>query len=102
MSDWQANDLAVAIARTPRFAIHGRVTRVIRQIVEATSLEVAVGEVCRVAISETEGVLAQVVGFHDRGIMLMPLGDLVGIHPGDVVLPLGRSLYAEVCDGLIG
>ena len=102
MSDWQATDAAVAIAATPRFSVHGRVTRVIGQIVEATSLEVAVGEVCRIHVSEDAGVMAQVVGFHDRGIMLMPLGDLDGIHPGDVVVPLGRSLYAEAGDGLIG
>ncbi|MGE0441764.1 MAG: FliI/YscN family ATPase [Gemmatimonadales bacterium] len=95
-------DVGLALAQTPRFAVHGRVTRVIGQIVEATSLEVAVGEVCRILVTDHIGVLAQVVGFHDRGIMLMPLGDLDGIHPGDVVVPLGRSLYADVGPGLIG
>jgi len=43
-----------------------------------------------------------VVGFHERGILLMPLGDLEGIHPGAVVIPLGRTLYAEAGDGLVG
>jgi FliI/YscN family ATPase len=102
MTDWQPTDVGVTIAQTPRFVVHGRVTRVIGQIVEGTSLEVAVGEVCRILVNDDIGVLAQVVGFHDRGIMLMPLGDLDGIHPGDVVQPLGRSLYAEVGEGLIG
>ena len=102
MSDWQASDVAVGLAQVPRFAVHGRVTRVIGQIVEATSLEVAVGEVCRILVDDEIGVLAQVVGFHDRGIMLMPLGDLAGIHPGDVLVPLGRSLYADVGESLIG
>jgi FliI/YscN family ATPase len=90
------------MAATHRFAIHGRVTRVIGQVVEATSLEVAVGEVCRIEMSPTAGILAQVVGFHDRGIMLMPFGELDGIHPGDVVMPLGRTLYAEAGGGLVG
>ena len=102
MSAWQATDLAVGLVQVPRFAVHGRVTRVIGQIVEATALEVAVGEVCRILVNGETGVLAQIVGFHDRGIMLMPLGDLDGIHPGDAVVPLGRSLYADVGDGLIG
>ncbi len=97
-----ATDLGHLLAQTPRYAVHGRVTRVIGQIVEGTSIEVAVGEVCRILIGADAGVLAQVVGFHDRGVMLMPLGDLDGIHPGDEVVPLGRSLYAEVGDGLIG
>ena len=102
MSGWLASEAALTVADAPRFAVRGRVTRVIGQIVEATSLEVAVGEVCRVVVSRESAVLAQVVGFHDRGLMLMPLGDLDGIHPGDVVIPLGRSLYAEVGDGLVG
>ncbi|MHB1329690.1 MAG: FliI/YscN family ATPase [Gemmatimonadales bacterium] len=97
-----ATDFGHLLAQTPRYAVHGRVTRVIGQIVEGTSIEVAVGEVCRILIGANAGVLAQVVGFHDRGVMLMPLGDLDGIHPGDEVVPLGRSLYAEVGDGLIG
>jgi flagellum-specific ATP synthase len=102
MSDWRASDAAVAISATPRFAVHGRVTRVIGQVVEGTSLEVAVGEVCRIIVSPTAGILAQVVGFHDRGILLMPFGDLDGIHPGDVVMPLGRSLYADASERLVG
>src|SRR5690606_28460756 len=102
MSASLETDLGFSVAQMPRFAVHGRVTRVIGQIVEGTSLEVAVGEVCRILVSGEAGVLAQVVGFHDRGIMLMPLGDLDGIHPGDVIVPLGRSLYAEVGDGLVG
>jgi len=102
MSDWRANDAGGILAAVPRFAVHGRVTRVVGQVVEATSLEVAVGEVCRIEVRQETGVLAQVVGFHARGIMLMPLGELDGIHPGDVVVPLGRSLYADVGAGLIG
>jgi len=102
MIDSPASDLALALGATPRFAVQGRVTRVVGQVVEATALEIAVGEVCRIEMSATEGMLAQVAGFHDRGIMLMPFGELDGIHPGDVVQPLGRSLYAEVGAGLIG
>lgn len=90
------------IGGVPRFQAYGRVNRVIGQVVEATSLEVGIGEVCRVTMSEETGVLAQVVGFHERGILLMPLGDIDGIHPGDVVIPLGRSLYVNVGDGLVG
>ncbi|HXF95508.1 MAG TPA: EscN/YscN/HrcN family type III secretion system ATPase, partial [Gemmatimonadales bacterium] len=97
-----ADSLADAVADTSRFAVYGRVTRVIGQVVEASSLPVAVGEVCRVAPDDHHGILAQVVGFHERGILLMPLGDIQGIHPGALVMPLGRPLYADVGEGLIG
>jgi FliI/YscN family ATPase len=93
--------IEVAGAAQP-FAVYGRVTRVIGQVVEASSLPVAVGEVCRVAPDDRSGMLAQVVGFHERGVLLMPLGDLEGVHPGAMVIPLRRPLYAEVGNGLVG
>ena len=91
-----------AIATAPRFDVHARVTRVIGQIIEATSLPVGVGEVCRVEHDEHHAILTQVVGFHERGILLMPLGELQGVSPGAVVIPFGRGFYAKVGDGLIG
>lgn len=90
------------IADAPRFVAAGRVTRVIGQVVEATSIPVVVGEICRIAPHQRGGLLARAVGFHDRGILLMPLGEIEGIHPGAVVLPLGREFQARVGEALIG
>ncbi len=92
---------AERIGAVSRFAILGRVTRVVGQVVEATAVPVAVGEVCRV-VSPGKSVLAVVAGFHERGIQLMPVGDIEGIHPGATVTALGRPLYADVGNGLIG
>jgi FliI/YscN family ATPase len=78
------------------------VTRVIGQVVEVSSLPVAVGEMCRIAPDEKHGILAQVAGFHERGVLLMPLGELEGIHPGDMVVPLGRAFFARAGEQLTG
>ncbi len=98
----RAEQAARRAAEAPRFLVHGRVTRVIGQVVEASSLDVALGELCRIESHGRPRVTVQVVGFHERGILLMPLGDLEGIHPGATVRPLRRSLDVKVCDGLIG
>jgi FliI/YscN family ATPase len=90
------------IGSAPRFDVYGRVTRVIGQIVEVSSLPVAVGEICRIAPDDRSGILAQVVGFHERGVLLMPMGEIEGIHPGAVVIPLRRTFYADVGEGLVG
>ncbi len=90
------------VEESPRFAVHGRVTRVIGQVVEASSLDVALGELCRIESHGRPRVTTQVVGFHERGVLLMPLGDLEGIHPGATVRPLRRALDVRVGDGLIG
>jgi FliI/YscN family ATPase len=84
-----------------RLAVLGRVTRVIGQVIEASAVPVAVGEVCRLSTA-SRSVLALVAGFHERGVMLLPIGELEGIHPGATVTPLGRSLYVSVGAGLVG
>jgi FliI/YscN family ATPase len=99
--DWAAHSAEI-VADTPRFAAFGRVTRIIGQVIEVSSLPVAVGEVCRIAPDEQNGILAQVAGFHERGVLLMPLGELEGIHPGATVVPLRRPFFAQVGESLIG
>ena len=90
-------------ASTPRFAAHGRVTRLVGLVIEATGLEVGLGELCRVtSLNEVRSTLAEVVGFHERGVLLMPLGEMDGLHPGSAVTPLGRSFGVDVGPHLLG
>ncbi len=86
-----------------RFASYGRVTRVVGLVLEATGLEVGLGALCRITShSRDRSVLAEVVGFHERGVLLMPLGELDGLHPGSSVQPLGRTFGVDVGPGLLG
>lgn len=68
----------------------------------------SVGELCRVYPVPTghgqamEPIFAEVVGFHQRAVQLMPLGDVRGIGPGSRVETLGRPLQVPVGPGLLG
>jgi FliI/YscN family ATPase len=98
-----AGDLLAAVAEIPRLASYGRVTRVVGLVIEAAGLDVGLGELCRVtALSGDRSVLAEVVGFHQSGVMLMPLGEMDVLHPGSSVHPLGRSFGVDVGPGLLG
>ena len=91
------------ITEVPRFAAYGRATRVVGLVIEAVGMDVAMGELCRVrSLTHDTTVLAEVVGFHERGVLLMPLGEVEGIHPGSAVEPMGRSFGVEVGPGLLG
>lgn len=91
------------LAGMERFARYGRVTRIVGLVVEASGLDVGLGELCRVtSLTDDRSVLAEVVGFHERGVLLMPLGDLDGLHRGSSVKPLGRSFGVDVGPGLLG
>ncbi len=88
---------------TERFASYGRVIRVVGLVLEATGLEVGLGALCRITShSRDHSVLAEVVGFHERGVLLMPLGEMDGLHPGSIVQPLGRTFGVDVGPALLG
>ncbi len=96
-------DMLSRLDPSDRFATYGRVTRVVGLVLEATGLEVGLGSLCRITShSRDRSVLAEVVGFHERGVLLMPLGELDGLHPGSSVQPLGRTFGVDVGPGLLG
>jgi len=87
----------------------GRVSDLIGLIIEATGLEVEIGEVCLVGDGRSRPAVAtEVVGFRGGRTLLMPLGELHGIGPGTSVVPtgapfrvgVGQSLLGRVIDGL--
>ena len=105
MADGVGDRLASALERldrAPRFAVEGRVTRIIGPVIEASSLPVPIGEICQIAVAAGATVDAEVVGFHERGILLMPFGDVEGIHPAAAVRPRGRSIGLAMSDALVG
>ena len=95
--------MLAVLGDVPRLAEYGKVTRVVGLVIEAAGLDVGLGELCRVtALSGDRSVLAEVVGFHEKGVLLMPLGEMDGLHPGSAVRPLGRSFGVDVGPGLLG
>lgn len=81
----------------------GKVSRVIGMGIESTGPKVNIGDICRVATKVAGGnIKAEVVGFKDGRIMLMPLGSLEGIGPGCKVTASGERLTVRVDDSLLG
>lgn len=81
----------------------GKVSEVIGLIIRVEGLEVFIGEVCEIIINSTKKVvLAEVVGFQNDSVLLMPLGELEGIGPGCLVNPTGHALKVNICDDLLG
>ncbi len=97
------SELAERLAQSDRLASYGRVTRVVGLVVEATGIDVGLGSLCRITShSRDRSVLAEAVGFNERYVLLMPLGELDGLHAGASVQPLGRTFGVDVGPGLLG
>src|SRR5580698_5955423 len=82
---------------------HGRVVQLIGLVIESEGPLAAVGEICRIESARHDGsTLAEVVGFRNNHVLLMPLGEIHGIHPGSEVIALGTSLRVPVGESLKG
>jgi flagellum-specific ATP synthase len=82
---------------------YGKVRQVIGVVIESRGPNMAVGETCEIVYKRnTEPVLAEVVGFRDNKVLIMPLGDLAGIAVGSDVVALGAPLSIGVSDHLLG
>jgi flagellum-specific ATP synthase len=86
-----ANTLAAGYAE-PVIA-SGRLTRVTGLVMEAVGLRLAVGSCCSVLLSGDREVEAEVVGFAEDRLFLMPISDLYGVVPGARVVP--KDLASE-------
>ncbi|MCT4688224.1 flagellar protein export ATPase FliI [Vallitalea sp.] len=81
----------------------GRVTRVVGLTIESLGPKVRMGGLCLIHSGIDKGhVLAEVVGFKENRILLMPLGDLEGVGLGSTVEALGQTLTVAVGDKLLG
>jgi flagellum-specific ATP synthase len=81
----------------------GRVVQLIGLVIESQGPHASVGELCRIESPRRDSAtLAEVVGFRDHHVLLMPLGELHGIYPGSEVVALGRPLRVPVGRALMG
>ena len=81
----------------------GRIVDVTGLVIGATGPRVPVGEICRVySRYKKNSILAEIVGFRDDRVLLMPLGDMAGISSGDIVESTGDSLKIGVSQSCLG
>lgn len=88
---WQTQ-LAIStqrVAATDSWRVSGRITRATGLVLEATGLQLAVGAACKIQITpgQDHWAEAEVVGFHDNILYLMPQSDTAGLPPGARVVP---------------
>ncbi len=65
--------------------------------------DVPIGEICRIKRSDRMGfILAEVVGFQNHRLILMPMGSTTGIFPDADVLATGKQLTISCSDRMLG
>ena len=87
---WQAylRDCRMLLDIAEPMQVSGRITRVAGLVMEAVGLKLAVGSACTVPLANGARIEAEVVGFEDDRLFLMPQSDVEGIVPGTRVYPV--------------
>jgi len=83
--------------------LNGKVSQVVGVVVESRGPAAHLGEVCEIHYKRNASpILAEVVGFKENSVLLMPLGEMEEIAPGSDVVATGTSLRVPVGKGLLG
>ncbi|SFA77652.1 type III secretion system ATPase, FliI/YscN [Lentibacillus halodurans] len=82
---------------------YGKVLRAVGLMIESLGPEANIGEVCRIhSTAKKKYVTAEVVGFSNEKIILMPYAQVTEIGPGCLVESTGKALTVKIGRGLIG
>jgi flagellum-specific ATP synthase len=82
--------------------VYGKVNEITGILIKVTGIKVSIGEACKIYSENEFPVDAEVVGFRDGKVLLMPIGDLRGIRQGNRVISLGKMAIVKAGPGLIG
>lgn len=82
--------------------IKGKVTKIVGLTIEADGPLLGIGTRCSIESLEGCSILAEIVGFKDDRIVLMPYGESDGIAPGSTVTNESYGNTVKVSDNLLG
>ena len=82
----------------------GKVVQIVGLVIECNGPNVSMGELCYVHshFEDVEPLPAEVVGFREGYVLLMPLGETKGIGPGCQVISAQKVLQVKVGPELLG
>ena len=100
---WNKNKYLDIINKTETIKEIGKITEIIGLTIESDGPQSSIGDLCYIYNNfGDKPTMAEVVGFRQDKILLMPLGSLDGIKPGALVVNTGEPMKIGVGTQLIG
>ena len=97
------SELESRLDNTDFIRLNGLIAKAIGIVIESKGPDVRVGDLCEIRYRDKSMSLpAEVVGFSENRVLLMPLGELTDIGPGCDVVAVGQKLGVRVGPGLLG
>jgi flagellum-specific ATP synthase len=96
------NDLILTLSGMETLQWAGRVSEIVGLLIASDGPATAVGDFCEIRSAKGRTVRAQVVGFRDGKVLLMPLEETGGLQLGDTVIARPEAALVEVGPQLLG
>lgn len=90
------------LPQPPGLVVEGRLVRMVGMTLEVVGTYAPIGSRCLITHSHKSPVIAEVVGFHDDRLFLMPVGETHGLSPNARVVPLMGSVKVAVGHAMLG
>ena len=101
--NWDKNKYINIINKTQSIKEIGKITEIIGLTIESDGPKASIGDLCYIYNDYNDKpTMAEVVGFKQDKILLMPLGNPDGIRPGALVVNSGSAMKIGVGNQLIG
>jgi flagellum-specific ATP synthase len=97
------------IESTCSISMEGQVTKVVGNVIEGNGPAMPLGGVCKImSTGMSQFINAEVIGFRDNSLLLMPLNNSDGVEPGSAIIAnrygaeveVGFDMLGRVIDGL--
>ncbi len=92
-----------AIQSGEMMKVGGKVTQIVGLVIESQGPSVNLGDLCYIRARNDDQVIpAEVVGFRNERVLLMPVGEMHGLGPGCEVFSANQTLKVQVGPHLLG
>jgi len=103
MENFSLMKFKIALESNELIKYIGRVTQIVGLTIEANGPSANLGELCFIhPLKGMKPVMAEVVGFKNNAVFLMPLGEMSGIGSGCRVEATGRTFTVKVDESMLG
>jgi flagellum-specific ATP synthase len=96
------DDYLSALDSCQPIKLEGKVVKVAGLVAEGHGPGLGIGSPCAIRDSEGLDIQAEVIGFKDKRVLVMPFAEIRGIRPGSRIVDLGKRPYTRVGEPYLG
>jgi flagellum-specific ATP synthase len=81
--------------------MEGKIVKVAGIVAEADGPGMSIGSLCSIKNSSGRNMPAEVIGFNDKSVIVMPFGEMRGIEPGSRIVDINKQPTVKVGDSYL-